>query len=162
MQSVFRAAALRRFGHRQRRAPRIRSVMKPWIKRMLGSLAVLAVFFVVCVWLLFSVNSPFNRAAALETTRSWARLAPFPASAKHIEVTTEGGPFSRGFRVSFEATAEDIAKWLQESTGTRQATVTIVAPGVRYFSITPGEGAQHAEVTVRDVEHRVLIYVYWS
>jgi hypothetical protein len=40
--------------------------------------------------------------------------------------------------------------------------VTTPSPGVRHFKITPGGGAEFAEVTVDDTQHRVSIKVYWS
>ena len=70
--------------------------------------------------------------------------------------------FSRGFRVSFVAPAAEIDQWLQQSPGTREAIPSSPSPGTRHYRIAPGGGAQHAEVTVDDTQHRVSIYVYWS
>jgi hypothetical protein len=109
-----------------------------------------------------SPNSSRNRAAAMECTLAWGRLAPFPSSARQVQISTEGGMFSRAFRVSFTAPAEDIDRWLQQSAGTQEAQPSAPEPGRRHFEIQPGEGASHAEVTVDDDQHRVSIYVYWS
>jgi hypothetical protein len=70
--------------------------------------------------------------------------------------------FTRTFRVSFDAPAAEIDRWLQQSPGTREAAPSSPSPGVRHFQIEPGEGASNAEVTVDDQAHSVLIYVYWS
>lgn len=55
-----------------------------------------------------------------------------------------------------------IEQWLQQSPGTRETAPTTPSPGVRHFEITAGGGAQGADVTVDDTNHRVSIYVYWS
>ena len=70
--------------------------------------------------------------------------------------------FTRAFRASFVAPAADIEQWLQQSPGTREALPATPSPGVRHFEIAPGGGAQHAEATVDDTQHKVSIYVYWS
>lgn len=98
----------------------------------------------------------------LEIPKLWARLAPYPGSARELKATTEGSLFTRAFRVSFSAPAADIERWLKDSPGTREATPEHPTPGVRHFAIKPGGGAQHAEVTVDDASGTVRIYVYWS
>ena len=103
-----------------------------------------------------------SRAAAIDSTLAWARLAPFPGSASELTVATEGGPFSRAIRCSFTAPAAHIESWLQQSPGTREVVPETRSSGVRHFQINPGGGAQHAEVTVDDARHSVSIYVYWS
>ena len=109
-----------------------------------------------------SPNSSLNRVSAIEAALTWGRLAPFPASAQQFVVSTQGSVFTRAFRASFIAPAADIEKWLQQSPGTREASPETPSPRVRHFQIIPGGGAQHAEVTVDDTQHRVSIYVYWS
>ena len=116
-------------------------------------------------WLGYSSVSPYsvrNRASAIDATLTWGRLASFPASAQQFVISTHGNMFSRAFRASFVAPAAEIDRWLQQSPGTREATLSTPSPGVRHFQITPGGGAQHAEVTVDDTQHRVSICVYWS
>jgi hypothetical protein len=77
-------------------------------------------------------------------------------------ISVQGSMFTRAFRASFVAPSTDIEQWLQQSPGTREALPTSPSPGIRHFSIAPGGGAQHAEVTVDDRRHYVSIYVYWS
>ena len=103
-----------------------------------------------------------NRTSAINTTRMWGRLAPFPKSAQRFTISSEGSMFTRAFRCSFSAPASDIEQWLQQSPGTRETTPATPSPGIRIFKIAPGGGAQWAEVTVDDTEHCVAIYVYWS
>jgi len=110
----------------------------------------------------FSPNSPKHRAATIETILRWGRLAPFPKSAQSFTMETTGNMFTRGFRASFTAPAPDIELWIQQSPGTNSIVPSIPSPGVRHFQIIPGGGAQGAEVTVDDSNHRVSIYVYWS
>jgi hypothetical protein len=98
----------------------------------------------------------------LEIPRLWARLAPYPETAKELLATTSGGLFTRAFTVSFSAPAADIERWLEASPGTREAQPSRLSAGKRHFAISPGGGAQHAEVTVNDSTGLVEIYVYWS
>jgi hypothetical protein len=109
-----------------------------------------------------SPNSSRNRASAIDATLTWGRLAPLPPSAQQFVISTQGSMFTRAFRASFVASAADIEQWLQQSPGTREVSPEISSPSVRHFQIAPGGGAQHAEVTVDDTQHRVSIYVYWS
>ncbi len=111
---------------------------------------------------LFSPDSSRNRASAIDCTLTWGRLAAFPASAQQFSITVHGTTFTRAFRTSFIAPPSDIEQWLQQSPGTREVLPTTPSPGVRHFEITPGGGAQRAEVTVDDTQHHVSIYVYWS
>lgn len=111
---------------------------------------------------LLSPNSAINRAAAMDCTLSWARLEPFPASATHIQVKTEGGMFTRSFRVSFTAPMKDIQQWLKQSPGPREAKVSSESPGTQLYQIKPGDGAMWAELTVDETHHSVTIYVSWS
>jgi hypothetical protein len=116
-------------------------------------------------WLAYSFLSPDssrNRASALDCILAWGRLAPLPRSAQQLTVTTHGNAFTREFRTSFVAPPEDIEEWLQTSLGTCDAVVTQASPGVRHFQIKPGGGAEFAEVTVDDTQHRVSVRVYWS
>jgi hypothetical protein len=132
-------------------------------------LFVLAGVFLLCIggtsWLGYSFlspNSARNRSSAMECVLTWGRFAPFPASARHVSFSTEGSMFTRGFRVTFTAPPAEIESWLQQSPGTHEATPETLSPRVRHFEITPGGGAEHAEVTVDDTDHEVSIYVYWS
>jgi hypothetical protein len=98
---------------------------------------------------------------AIETTQTWARLDPFPASATNLIVTTEGGMFSRAFTITLNAPPTDIAAWLASSPGTASATVETTGT-LRRFAIEPGGGAQGAHVTVDDATNLVTIGTYWS
>jgi hypothetical protein len=98
----------------------------------------------------------------LRVTLIWARLAPLPASAKDFRIATEGGMFTRSFRASFTAPLGDIERWLRDSPGTRDITPFKPSSSSRKFIISPGEGANQAEVTVDDITGAVRIYVSWS
>ncbi len=116
-------------------------------------------------WLAYSLLSPYssrNRSSAIDCTLEWGRLASFPSSAHQLTITTHGNMFTREFRTFFVAPPEDIEEWLQNSPGTREAVMTMPSPGFRRFKITPGGGAEFAEVTVDDIQHQVSIKVYWS
>jgi hypothetical protein len=136
--------------------------MNTRIKRLfLGAVLVFGAVLVVgaagVAWLAYSL-----RDSALEVTREWGRLDPLPPSARGLTITTHGSMFTREFRITFVAPAEEIHAWLASSPGTREAAVTAPAPGVRHFRIKPGGGAQFAEVVVDDNLHKVSIHAYWS
>lgn len=107
-------------------------------------------------------GTPSNVPSAIATTLKWGRLAPLPAAATEVAITTEGSMFSRSFQCTFVASATDIERWLQASPGTTAVTPTTAAPDIRRFQIVPGGGAQFAEVFVDDVAHRVRIITHWS
>jgi len=109
-----------------------------------------------------SAYRSWTRREMLKTTLAWARLAPRPASARNLTISTGGSMFTRSFRASFTAPAPDIERWLNESPGTREATPEMPSPQIRRYIIAPGGGAQHAEVTVDGRTGTVFIYVYWS
>ncbi len=136
-------------------------MIMPRLRRLL----ICATVGLVCVALGAFVFEEFRRGEErqrLEIPREWARLAPYPASARGLRATTSGTMFTRSFRVYFSAPAADIERWLRDSPGTREATPDRPSPGKRHFAIAPGGGAQHAEVTVDDAAGTVSIYVHWS
>ena len=103
-----------------------------------------------------------DRQSMLETTLSWGRLAPIPANATDFRIAKGGNMFTRSFNASFTAPVADVKRWLRESPGTRDAKPERVSPTIRRIQISPGEGANFAEVTVDDKSGMVMIYVYWS
>lgn len=119
-------------------------------------LCIIGLFFACGVWETRDKNE------MLRITLDWGRLASPPKSAQNLIVATEGSMFTRAFRASFSAPLVDIDRWLRESPGTRDVTPERPSPTRRRFLISPGGGAQHAEVTVEDSSGRVAIYVYWS
>ncbi len=101
-------------------------------------------------------------ARATATTLYWARLSAYPKSADDITIKVEGSAFTRAFRTSFTAPANEIEQWLKDSEGTRGLTPTMPTPHTRHFDITPAGGAIRAEVDVDDSTHRVRVYACWS
>lgn len=130
--------------------------------RRLKRLQFLGVAGLVCVGGLFLAYRAWDKREMLRVTLVWGRLAPLPASAEHFTIAKEGSMFSRAFRASFSAPIADVERWLRESPGTRDVTPERPSPTVRRFLISPGAGAQHAEVTVDESAGTVRIYVYWS
>lgn len=97
----------------------------------------------------------------IKATLEWGRLAPFPKSARDLVITTQGNMFTRGFRVSFSAPKEDIARWAEESPGLRE-TQPEKKGSERKYVIKPGGGAVYAEVVIDDATDQVRTYVAWS
>ena len=102
-----------------------------------------------------------NRRSALAAAAKWARLAPLPTSARDVGVDAKGSAFTREFVVTFDAPAAEIERWIAASPGPASATRT-TAGSVTTYAITPGGGAQFAEVKVDRVANRVVIRTYWS
>lgn len=69
--------------------------------------------------------------------------------------------FTLAFRICFVASASDIQRWLAESPGTC-SILPETNGNIQRYGITPGGGAQHAELTVDLESGEVRIYVYWS
>ena len=133
---------------------------------LLGLFAVGATVLVTLGYILLNPTPrevySFERDSAMDCVLTWGRLEPFPQSAQEVKLTTGGGAFTRCFTASFVAPPEDIEEWLKSSPGAREATPTAPSTGVRVFQITPGGGANVAEVAVDDTSHRVSIRVEWS
>jgi hypothetical protein len=127
-------------------------------------LAVTGVLLVLAVagWLTFSHQGLVNQTSAVATARKWARLAPLPRNALDLSVKVSGSPFSREFAIEFRAPSAEVRRWLRDSPGTRDATPALGPDGSVTYSITPGGGAQFAEVIVSDGGTRVRIHTYWS
>ena len=126
------------------------------------SLAVVACISLSLYVFTWERDSPEDYQTAVERTLEWGRLSPFPSSAQQLAIKIEGGFFTRSFRVSFTAPPSDIELWLQASPGTRETSPTTPSSGIRHFQITPGGGANRAEVSVEDTKNQVSIYVSWS
>ena len=105
--------------------------------------------------------SAMNQESAIATTREWARLAPFPASAQHLRVETRGSMFTREFVITFDAPAADVIKWLQNSPG--PASTQPAAEGTTsVYEFTPGGGANDAKVRYEPATGKVTIDTSWS
>jgi len=90
------------------------------------------------------------------------QLAPFPASATHVSVETEGKSFSRSFRASFVAPKHDIQAWINRSPGLNETTPEEVSDNKVQYIIAPGGDANRAEVMIDYVLNTVEIYVSWG
>src|SRR4051794_7721769 len=128
---------------------------KSWVRLLAG----VGIAFVLLIAFAVAWLQRTEERQRLEIPREWARLAPYPESARDLRASASGSAFSRSFRVSFTAPARDIERWLGASPGPREATPNVTSPGRRHFAIKPGGGAQHAEVTVDDATGLVSIYV---
>ncbi len=103
-----------------------------------------------------------DRASAISLTREWARLAPFPETAKNLSIVVTGNIFTRGFKVSFRAPSADVQAWLAQSPGTKDLEPTMRPDGSRHYKIQPGGGAQFAELVVSPDGTEVRIRTFWS
>jgi len=121
-----------------------------------------AVAALVCFLGLSFVYRAWDRRESVRTALLWGRLAPLPASAHGLYIRKTGSPFTRELRISYRAAPEEIQKWLETSPGTRGLRPERPTANLRKFSISPGGGAQYAEVRVDDSLNEVWIRVYWS
>lgn len=107
-------------------------------------------------------QSAFAQNQMLKTTLKWGRLAPIPKSKTDFNIFTEGNMFSRAFRSSFYLPAEDLNEWINECPGLKDAEVENIDQSISKYVISPGDGAQYAEVVINFDNYYVEIYVYWS
>ena len=70
--------------------------------------------------------------------------------------------FTRSFRGSFSAPKNVIESWIQKSPGFKDAKIEKIDEGIQKYIITPGGGANWAEVTINYLENKVDFYVCWS
>ncbi len=105
-------------------------------------------------------QDPAAQANMLECTLEWARLAPIPDSKKQFIITTEGGPATRAYRVSFTLPAADLKGWVAASPGLQDTGLEM--EGVQQYAIEPGGGAMHAEAVIDFDAGSVKVYTYWS
>jgi hypothetical protein len=131
-----------------------------------GMIAAIFIYFGVFVfsvisWIAAEKQSARDPKVAISKTLAWSGLSPFPASKKNLQIETEGGIFTRGFHVSFQAPPEDIKRWWQQSLRTNGSIPAIIESDRRY-ELTPNGGANSASVTVNLKSGLVKIYVSWS
>jgi hypothetical protein len=130
-------------------------------RRTIQILAVVAFTVVALVAAGGIYLSHANRQSAISAATKWARLAPLPSSAQNIKVDVKGSMFTREFRITFGAPSAVIEQWIAASPGPSSATQSTVG-SVTTYAITPGGGAQFAEVKVDASTNRVVIRTYWS
>jgi len=123
--------------------------------------------FALLAFYLISSNEMDNRNPArqeemMKLVLEWGRLAPFPASATDVSVKTEGSSFTRSFHASFTAPRQDIEAWIKASPGLREAATQELPDNKVKYTITPGGGANKAEVIIDFTLNTVDILVSWS
>lgn len=131
-------------------------------KGCLVVLFVIAVLVAGRIWLVLDPNSPQNKASAIECVCEWARLNPLPVPNSAVHVETKGGIFTREFIVTFHGDMKSILQWLNASPGTQNAYRDIHSLKYERMSISPGGGAQFAEITISEQGTKVVIRAYWS
>jgi len=102
-----------------------------------------------------------SRQSAIATAITWARLAPLPPSACNLQVEVKGSMFTREFVLTFDASPAITQQWLAASPGPSAATQTVAGP-IATYAITPGGGAEFAEVKVDSRTGHVVVRTYWS
>jgi hypothetical protein len=114
------------------------------------------------VWLVLDPNSPMNKASAINCVCEWARLKPLPVPNSSVHVETKGSMFTREFIITFHADKETVLAWLNASPGTQNAYRDSRTLSHMHQEITPGGGAQFAEITISENGTKVVIRAYWS
>ena len=125
--------------------------------KLMAVIALLMTFVVAGTIYLSHANSP----SAIDTATTWARVAPLPPSARNVDVDVKSSMFSREFIITFNAPPAVIQKWIAASPGLTSASLSTTG-SVTTYAITPGGGAQFAEVKVDSRAHQVIIRTYWS
>jgi hypothetical protein len=131
------------------------------VTRRLYLAAACAVAIVVAVVAGATISSRSSGDSAVAAALKWARLAPLPASAHSRAIETKGSMFTREFVITFVAPPDDVRQWLDASPGPSSATRSVLGTVIIY-SITPGGGAQFAEVRHNEATGEVTIRAYWS
>lgn len=112
----------------------------------------------------YEEGRPVFMSNARATAWDWARLPALPAEAQGFKLTTEGGTFTRGFRMSFFGDPAVIAAWVKTCPGVsdpKREQEELDGGGIRY-SYPAGGGAMHAGLIHFPERGTVEIYTYWS
>jgi hypothetical protein len=106
----------------------------------------------------------FTEKSARAATVEWARLNPFPPEVQSFTITTEGGMFTRAFRVSFFGEPSAVADWVQGCPGVADSKTTISESpdGTITFDIPAGGGATFAKLTHHPLRGTVSIWACWN
>lgn len=114
------------------------------------------------IWMVLDPNSPLNKPSAIECACEWARLNPLPVPSSAVHVETKGSMFSREFTLTFTGERKDILAWLNASPGTQNPYRDSASVLDMHQTISPGGGAQFAEIAISEQGTKVVIHVYWS
>lgn len=106
----------------------------------------------------------FMEKSARKTVIEWARLSDFPKEAESFSITTQGGMFTREFRVTFFGEPKAISDWVSRCPGIADPKTTQekAADGTLTYKISTGEGAAFAELIHHPIRGTVVIRTYWS
>ncbi len=107
-------------------------------------------------------QDPAKQKEMMALLLEWGRLAPFPASATGVSIQTEGNLFTRSFHARFVAPEHDIKSWIEDSPGLHEALPEELDSNIVQYVITPGGGANKAEVIIDYAWEKVDIYVSWD
>ena len=107
-------------------------------------------------------QDPAKQKEMVSLVLEWGRLSPFPTTATNVSIKAEGNSFTRSFRVSFTAPKQDIESWIKDSPGLNETTPNELSDNKVQYIITPGGGANKAEVMIDYVLNQVEIYVSWG
>jgi hypothetical protein len=152
--------------------------MKKWTKITLwgiggiiggigGIIGAIIILMGIFVFLLTTQNdranrNPAKKAEMKQITVEWARLAPFPEEADNFNIHTEGSAFTRTFKGSFTASEEIIKSWVQQSPGLQDAKIEEMSETKKRYIISPGGGANYAEVVIDYETGKIEFSVSWS
>ena len=110
-------------------------------------------------YLIVRDRSQINDEEAIDLALEWGDLAELPKTVENIEVESEGGIFTRTFRITFEADSDEIGTWLESSEGISDATIE--KSDVTKYIISPKD-ANRVEVSINEANGSVEIYASWS
>lgn len=146
--------------------------MKKWIKITLWSsgsiITLLLIGFLILIWPFLPIQNsldnrnPARKAEMTEITLKWGRLAPFPENVENFTIYTTGSPFTRTFKGSFTATEDIIKSWIAQSPGLQDAKIESISETKKKYIITPGGGANYAEVVIDYEIGKIEFRVSWS
>lgn len=127
---------------------------------MLGTLLFFGGLYAFTLANAIDSHNPQTQEDMLQTTLEWGRLAPLPDNSSDFDIQAEGSPFTREFNCSFVTDRESLDAWIQVCPGLQDADIT--GGQTKTYDITPGGGAQFAQVVIDFDACTVRIHVYWS
>ncbi len=103
---------------------------------------------------------PWEQKNAITTTLNWGGLAKLPNKMEKFSIRKYGSPFTRSFKMEFNADKKEIENWILKSKRLRENKPTKIGK-TKIYHIYPGENKSFGG-TISVENNSVKIEMSWS